>query len=186
MTRQLLVQAHGWIEHHPKLTRGVGIAALLALSAGLYFASSDAVQLQRYGYPGIFLFTAINNALIGFPAPTSIGAAFLGGSRLNPFAVAVAAGLGAALGETTGYGVGAAGERLLPSKWLVQIAHWMQARGLITVFVLALIPNPFFDMAGISAGATRMPFWKFALACAAGKILSMLAMALTGRWLLKP
>jgi uncharacterized membrane protein YdjX (TVP38/TMEM64 family) len=40
-----------------------------------------------------------------------------------------------------------------------------------TLFVLAVIPNPLFDLAGIVAGATKIPIYKYFIVVALGKIV---------------
>ena len=39
-----------------------------------------------------------------------------------------------------------------------------------TVFVMAAIPNPLFDVAGMAAGSLRFPLWRFLLAAFLGKL----------------
>jgi membrane protein DedA with SNARE-associated domain len=46
--------------------------------------------------------------------------------------------------------------------------------------VLAFIPNPVFDLAGMIAGALKMKPAKFLFYCAVGKILKMMVFAYTG------
>jgi membrane protein YqaA with SNARE-associated domain len=53
----------------------------------------------------------------------------------------------------------------------------MRKYGDITVLVLALIPNPAFDMAGITAGALRLPIYRFLFFAWIGKILKMMLFA---------
>eukprot|EP00271_Cylindrocystis_brebissonii_P007389 TRINITY_DN20865_c0_g1_i1.p1 TRINITY_DN20865_c0_g1~~TRINITY_DN20865_c0_g1_i1.p1 ORF type:complete len:474 (+),score=90.53 TRINITY_DN20865_c0_g1_i1:161-1582(+) len=45
------------------------------------------------------------------------------------------------------------------------------AFGFVTIFLFASIPNPLFDLAGITCGHFLVPFWKFFLATALGKSL---------------
>ncbi len=52
----------------------------------------------------------------------------------------------------------------------------------LTLFVLALIPNPFFDVAGAAAGALRVPIWKFWLYGGAGRLVKHTAFAFAGAW----
>ena len=59
------------------------------------------MSLQSFGYPGIFLVALLANATVLIPLPglmvtTAMGAVF------NPFWVAIAAGLGAGIGELSG------------------------------------------------------------------------------------
>jgi len=48
--------------------------------------------------------------------------------------------------------------------------------------VLALIPNPFFDLAGMAAGMLKMPLPKFLIACLLGKIIKMWIFAYAGAY----
>ena len=52
-------------------------------------------------------------------------------------------------------------------------------------FVLAVIPNPLFDIAGITAGVIRFPVWKFLLTAWAGKTLKAILFAGAGRHILQ-
>ena len=56
----------------------------------------------------------------------------------------------------------------------------MQRRGFLTLFVLSAIPNPLFDLAGISAGVLHYPVARFLLACWLGKTIKALALAYLG------
>jgi uncharacterized membrane protein YdjX (TVP38/TMEM64 family) len=66
-----------------------------------------------------------------------------------------------------------------------KLSAWMKKNQYWTIFLLALIPNPLFDMAGFIAGASRMPLWKFLACCLMGKILKMLAFAYLGAGIFK-
>jgi membrane protein YqaA with SNARE-associated domain len=54
--------------------------------------------------------------------------------------------------------------------------------GMLTLFVLSAIPNPLFEVAGLTAGSVRMNFWRFMLSVAAGKILRGLILAFLGAY----
>ena len=58
----------------------------------------------------------------------------------------------------------------------------MEKYGAPAIFVLAFVPNPIFDLAGMAAGAIRMEWWKFLLAASAGKILRFILLAYFGIW----
>ena len=45
------------------------------------------------------------------------------------------------------------------------------------IFVLAVIPNPVFDLAGLAAGMLRMPVLRYFTAAATGKIIKNVAVA---------
>jgi uncharacterized membrane protein YdjX (TVP38/TMEM64 family) len=64
-----------------------------------------------------------------------------------------------------------------------RLTTWMKVHQNLAfgaIFLLAFIPNPIFDMAGMASGALKIPLWKFLLVCAAGKILKMLMFAYAG------
>lgn len=106
-------------------------------------------------------------------------AAFGAGGVLPPIAglpvpllVGVTAGIGEALGEFTGYATGFGGRVILEERaFYRRTVRWMDRYGSFTMFTLAAIPNPFFDIAGVAAGAVRMPIWRFFLAVLCGKVV---------------
>ncbi len=158
----------------------VGVVALIVI----LFVYRDQVQkLEEYGYIGIFLISIAANATIIIPLPgvaftTAMGAIF------NPVGVSIAAGLGAALGELSGYLAGFSGQGVIErAKLYERLVNWMRAHQKWTyglIVVLAFIPNPLFDLAGMAAGGLKLPLWKFLIPCAIGKILKMLMFAYAG------
>jgi membrane protein DedA with SNARE-associated domain len=54
----------------------------------------------------------------------------------------------------------------------------MERFGVWVIFVMSLIPNPVFDIAGITAGMMRIPFWMFLIAAWAGNVLKATLVAL--------
>ena len=124
------------------------------------------------------------SASIVLPSP-ALGVALVAGGTLNPWLVGLIGGLAAGLGEITGYIAGSGGSSFAArSCFYPMIERWVQRWGTITIFVLAFVPGPGLDLAGIAAGAMRMPFAKFLLPCIAGKIVRFIAVAWLGRWLL--
>lgn len=137
-------------------------------------------QLGIYGYSGIFLISLLGNATVIFPAP-SFAIVFAVGGAFHPIGLGIAAGLGAAIGEMTGYLAGIGGRAVFEDRDLYQrLAGWMSQHGMMAVFILAVIPNPFFDVGGMVAGALRMKAWKFLLAAALGKSIRFYLLALLG------
>lgn len=157
------------------------IGTVLFTVALIVFIPIDFVErLGEYGYVGVFLLTLLANATIVLPSP-AIAAAFLGGTALNPWIVGVLAGIAAGIGETTGYLAGYSGSNLATSSRLYpRVQRWVAQWGVVTIFVLAFIPSPVFDLAGIAAGVLRMRFRKYFLACTAGKLLRFVGIAWIG------
>ncbi|XP_042452952.1 vacuole membrane protein KMS1-like [Zingiber officinale] len=102
-------------------------------------------------------------------------------------------GLGTALGELPPYFISRAAslsgnkmeleeldavstkEDSLISAFLKKIKRWFfthsQHLNFLTILILASVPNPLFDLAGIMCGQFGIPFWKFFLATLIGKAL---------------
>jgi membrane protein YqaA with SNARE-associated domain len=159
------------------------LIGVIALITSLFIFRDQVKKLQEYGYIGIFFLSIAANATIIIPIPgvaftTAMGAIF------NPIGVAIAAGLGAALGELTGYMAGFSGQAVVEGVTAyARLTTWMKAHQNLAygaIFLLAFIPNPIFDMAGMASGALKIPIWKFLVACAFGKILKMLLFAYAG------
>ncbi|MEM2137605.1 MAG: VTT domain-containing protein [Candidatus Anstonellaceae archaeon] len=136
--------------------------------------------LKQFGYVGIFFISLLSSATVFIPLP-GFAVVFAMGRVLNPFLVGLAAGLGSAIGESTGYFAGYAGHETVENSKIFQEHKKQIARGgPVAIFLLALIPNPAFDIAGIAAGAIQMPVWKFLIATAAGKALRYITLAYVG------
>ena len=153
------------------------VAILASLAAAFYFR--DRIQeLRPFGYAAVFLAGLISNATLIFPVPGLAVTAVMGGV-FNPWLVGLAGGVGQALGELTGYMAGYSGQTWIDDNPTYnRLTRWMQRYGIWTIFVLALIPNPVFDVGGMAAGALRFPLWKFLVSCGAGKVLKNVIIAL--------
>ena len=167
-----------------KIIRILIFVLVVGLTIYLVLIRDRIADLEGYGYPGIFLFSLLANASLVIPLPGVILTSAMG-ARFDPFWVAMAAGSGAALGEISGYLAGFSGRGLASrAGWYPRVEGWMRRYGIWAVLLLSFIPNPAFDIAGIVAGAMRMPLWKFLLFCWIGKILKMLVFAYGGAGLL--
>jgi membrane protein YqaA with SNARE-associated domain len=165
------------------LLRWLILIGVIAIIVALFIFRDQVQKLEKYGYLGIFLISIAANATIIIPIPgvaftTAMGAIF------NPVGVAVASGLGAAVGELSGYLAGFSGQGVVERvKFYERIVSWMRSHQILAyglIVLLGFIPNPLFDMAGMAAGALKLPLWKFLIACALGKILKMLLFAYAG------
>ena len=148
------------------------------------FTVRDQVEtLTRFGYPGVFLFTLLTSATIILPAP-SLVVVFALGSVLNPFWIGVVAGVGASLGELSGYLAGYSGRVVVENtRNYDRIRAWMETHTALSgwlILFLAFIPLPVIDLAGMAAGALRMPVWQFQLWCLGGKVPKMILVAWLG------
>lgn len=160
--------------------RIVLLLIILSITALLIIFRDQVKNFEHYGYPGIFLISILSNATLIFPVPGVMFTSAMG-AVFNPLGVALASGMGAAIGELTGYLAGYSGQVIIEQReWYEQLTKYMQKYGGWTILVMAFIPNPVFDLAGMAAGMLKMPVGRFLLWCAAGKILKMLFFSYTG------
>ena len=162
------------------LLRLAALLMVILLSVFIYTIRDQAEKLAVYGYPGIFILAFLSYATVILPAP-GVAVVFTMGAILNPLAVAIVAGAGAALGEISGYLVGFSSQGLVErSAWYLRIESGLKRYGGWAVFLLAAIPNPLFDLAGAVAGTLKMPVWKFLLFAWLGETIKMIAFAYAG------
>jgi len=146
----------------------------------LFLYQEEIKGLSQYGYAGVFLISVLSNATVIFPLPGVLFTSAMG-ALFSPIGVAIAAGAGATLGELTGYAAGFFGNAVIEDrKWYDRFSNWMERYGNFALFILALIPNPLFDLAGIAAGIMGMRISKFLFWCFLGKFFKMLIFAFTG------
>lgn len=137
-------------------------------------------RLSSLGYLGAFLMAWIGSTTVLLPIP-HLAFTFTMGSVLVPWWIGLCAGFGDSLGELWGYVAGYAVEDLV-DRWKVypRIEGWVLKHGMLTIFLMGVVPMPLFDMAGMAAGATGMPVWKFYLATLSGKTIKAIVMAWAG------
>jgi uncharacterized membrane protein YdjX (TVP38/TMEM64 family) len=167
----------GWKLHTVRI---LAFVVAIAITVFIFSIQDEIEHLARYGYLGIFLLSLIANATIIIPAP-AIAVSFAFGAVFNPFWVALAAGTGAAIGELTGYLVGYSGQGLVDDIQIYKkLEAWTSRHGALLILILAFIPNPFFDLAGVAAGSLKMPIGSFLFWTWVGKVLKMLLFAYAG------
>lgn len=158
----------------------IAIAASAGITVAIVAFGDQIAALAELGYVGIFFIGLLGNATVVFPVP-SLATVFAGGSVLNPWLVGLVSGLGEPLGELTGYMAGYGGSMVIEdTPFYDRIVGWIQNHGSLTIFILSAIPNPLFDVAGITAGALHFPVRKFLFACWLGKTLKATLVALLG------
>ncbi len=138
-----------------------------------------------WGYLGVFLVSLLGNASIIFPVPSFL-VVFAVGSVLNPWLVGIVAGLGATIGELTGYVLGFGGRHAIKrkyrkySKGLERVKKWAEDHGMFSVLVLfAATPLPD-DVVGIIGGMIRYDIKRFFLAVFIGKVILHIGIAFGG------
>lgn len=135
--------------------------------AALAFIYAEDVSARWVGqsYVAVFMFTLIGAATVVLPAPAVLTTISFVSALEDPIGVGLVAAAGQTLGEMVAYLLGASGARLFkkgPVYRRVHKAiegHTKMAGGVI--FILAVIPNPLFDLVGLAAGVLRYSVWRF-------------------------
>ncbi|MEZ4735143.1 MAG: VTT domain-containing protein [Caldilineaceae bacterium] len=182
----------GKLSERQKKWAGITVVVIICL-VSFWLALNPALvaQLGHWGYIGAFIISLIASATIVLPAP-GLAIIIAMSPSLNPIALGIVAGVGSAFGELTGYAAGAGGSVLIPPQrqaQFEQVRQLTQKYGALILAVLAALPFPLFDFAGIVAGALRMRVIRFLLAVAIGKSIKYIILIMLGasslQWLQK-
>jgi membrane protein YqaA with SNARE-associated domain len=170
-----------------KLTPLLTLLLVIAIVAGFYFYGRNPERiagLKNYGYLGAFLISLIGNGTVLLPVFVlpilcAIGVFLFPATGIaGPIIVGLVGGAGAGIGEITGYMLGYSGRGVIKNRKIyLRLVEWMKKWGALVIFINALIPF-FFDVAGIAAGALRLPLWKFVLACWLGRTINYVTIVL--------
>jgi membrane protein YqaA with SNARE-associated domain len=180
----------GWLTRRliPILT----IILVIAITVCIYLVygrhPERLIELETYVYWGAFLISVIGNATIILPGAVLVILSEIGivlypvTGPVGPIIVGLAGGIGAAIGETTGYLAGYSGRGIVERSQIYnRLVGWVTRWGAIAIFVFSLVPF-FFDLVGIAAGILRFPFWRFLLACWLGRTLLYVIVVLAAAW----
>jgi len=165
----------------------IGILAVSMFAAFIFLDVDFESTVDRWGYPALWLISGLRAASVVLPIPGS-GLTIAAGAFMDPLygipvpiAVGVTAGSAESLGEFTGYAAGYGGGRILDKRKLYQrVKSWIRKRAFVTILIMGLMPSPVFDIAGLAAGASRVPIRVFWPAVLIGKITRGIAMAAAG------
>jgi membrane protein YqaA with SNARE-associated domain len=122
----------------------------------------------------VFGVTLIANASIFVPVifHISIMVWAIESCNCNLALVVLVASVAGALGEITGYYAGYLGKRIVLAESTPgynRFVGWMQRYGPWGIFLVSL--QPLTDIAGLLAGASKLPLWKFFLPCWPAKFI---------------
>ncbi len=143
-----------------------------------------------YGYFGIFLISLVGALSIFFPIPYTVVIFTLGGLKVGeawvfePVWIAVAAGIGSAVGEFSGYLLGLGGRRAIGERYKKKMDFLMKLFdrfGPIVIFIFALTPLPD-DLLFIPLGVIRYSLVRALIPALIGKICMNFIVAYSGRF----
>jgi membrane protein YqaA with SNARE-associated domain len=147
----------------------------ILLSTAFYVYRDYFRHASSLGLLGLFIINFISS--VGFFVS---GPAFLtviaGGNLYPPLLVALIASFGACLGDMLGFAFGYSGRKLTKKKIdrykvVKFLEKYFNRHGELVIFILAIIPNPFFDVVGILAGVVNYPLIKFFVIMFVGRFL---------------
>ena len=155
------------------------LAILIAVVAIVVIATllRGSFDLEKVGYGAVALSVLVASGGLVVPVP-ALAISCTTATFLNPLYIGLIAGTAGTVGELSGYLLGFTGHGVInESRLYIRLESWMRRRGGLVLFLLAMVPNPIFDVAGIAAGALRYPVWKFLSVVWAGKLVKFLGLA---------
>jgi len=167
------------------------VAILVGLSFGFYLLLQYLmtyfnISVERFAstaYLLVFGVTLVFNAFILVPVVLHVSIMMAVAKMMmevSPWGfviVALVASVAGALGEITGYYAGYFGKRIVHlenAPGYDRLVGWMERYGPRGIFLISVQPVLPVDVAGLLAGASKLPVWKFLLPCWAGKFLKYL------------
>jgi len=156
------------------------LVILIGLSVGLsyllrYFMTHFDISIESLSsaaYLVVFVTTLVSNAGIVVPVAIHISIMVAAASQFDPVLIALVASVAGTLGEITGYYAGYLGKRIVLAESTPgygRLVAWMERYGPWAIFAISFQPILPVDIAGLVAGASKIPLWKFLLPCWAGK-----------------
>jgi membrane protein YqaA with SNARE-associated domain len=171
-----------------KLLRLLLFLVITSLTVSIFIYRDQLQSLQQYGYFGTFVVNLVASGTVLLPAPGALFT-YAFGAVLSPPLVALASATGASIGELSGYAAGVSGQAVIGNTKFYRTFHGhMQKHSNLTGYILliaATIPNPFFDLVGIAAGALRFPLVRFLTLAFIGNLIKMYAIASAGYYSLQ-
>jgi len=157
-------------------------AAFILLDLG-----EDDLRSGALGFAILWVISLLRASSVLLPIPGS-GLTIAAGAIMDPLwgipvpiAVGVTAGTAESIGEFTGYYAGINGGKLMEGRPIYEkVSAWIKKAPFPTMFVMAFMPSPVFDVAGLAAGAARVPIRIFYPAILLGKIGRGIIMAAAG------
>ena len=164
-----------------KVKGEIELAISIIVVIAIFLLSDQIAGLKEYGLLGAFFIALLGSATIILPTPAAAAIIAMSGS-FDPIALGIVAGLGSGIGELTGYFAGDGARKLLNDriKESKNVEETVKKYGLPGIFVLAFIPNPLFDAAGLVAGGLKIHWLQFLVACVLGRVLRYVIFALIG------
>ncbi len=156
----------------------------IALSIAFFVFRDYFKEASSFGLFGLFIVNFVSSATFFVSAPAFL-TIITGGNLYSPILVAAIAAVGACLGDMIGFAFGHSGRRLTKKKLdrhkaIRFLEKHFHRHGALIIFLLAVIPNPFFDAIGILAGIVNYPLIRFFVIMLVGRFIRYWALAQVG------
>lgn len=167
-----------------KVYAGTIFLLSIGLSIAFFVFRDYFKEASSLGLFGLFIVNFVSSATFFVSAPAFL-TIITGGNLYSPILVAVIAAAGACLGDMLGFAFGHSGRRLTRKKLdrhktIRFLEKHFHRHGVLIIFLLAIIPNPFFDAIGILAGVVNYPPIRFFTIMLLGRFLRYWALAQFG------
>lgn len=167
-----------------KLYAGSVFLLSILLSIAFFVFRDYFKEASSLGLFGLFVVNFISSATFFVSAPAFL-TIITGGNLYSPVLVAVIASLGACFGDMLGFAFGHSGRRLTKKKLdrhktIRFLEKHFHRHGALIIFIIAIIPNPFFDAIGVLAGVVNYPPLKFFAIMLVGRFIRYWALAQVG------
>jgi len=167
------------------------IVVLACISIGFaylieYLMAYFDISVEKFAsaaYLLVFGATLVSNASILVPVVFHVSIIITAAKYFNPALIALVGSVGGALGEITGYYAGYFGKRIIhleDTPGYERLVGWMEKYGPLGIFFVSVQPILPIDVAGLLAGASKLPLWKFLLPCWGGKFIKYLLLCYLG------
>jgi len=158
----------------------------IVLSSAFYVYRDYLKDASTLGYLGLFVINFASSATFFVSSPAFL-TVIAGGQLYSPINVAIVASLGASLGDMLGFAFGHSGRHLAKKKLdkhktVRFLEKHFHRHGMLIIFLMAVIPNPFFDIIGILAGMLNYPPMRFFAIMLIGRFIRYWALAQVGAY----
>jgi len=167
-------------KHHRTYQTVLWTVVVGSVVGGTIAWAADWLNVHDAGYWVAFLINLVGSAavIVPFPGLAAICAGSTSEIGLNFVLLAIAGAAGSTLGEVTGYLAGYGSQGVVQkSRYYPRIRDWVVRRGGFALFILAVVPNPLFDIGGIAAGSLGYPISRFFFWVGLGKLIKFLIVA---------
>lgn len=167
-----------------KVYAGTIFLLSIVLSIAFFVFRDYFKEASSLGLFGLFIVNFISSATFFVSAPAFL-TIIAGGNLYSPVLVAFIAAMGASLGDMIGFLFGHSGRKLTKKKLdrhktIRFLEKHFHKHGVLIIFILAIIPNPFFDAIGILAGVLNYPPIRFFAIMLIGRFIRYWALAQVG------